>query len=234
MKGLFSININIGKVLREATPMLLRGLGVTVQMAIYSLLIALVLGLVMCLLGMSKIKPLAWISKIYIWFIRGTPLMVQAFFIYFGIVQLVRAMGATDFRLSAFQASVIALSLNAGAYIAEIFRGGIQAVDPGQTEAARSLGLTKTRSMMKVVLPQAFRISIPSLVNQFIITLKDTSILSAISLADIVYEAKIYVGTTMQSFATWTVVAGMYLIVITILTWLSGLLEKRLNYAAKS
>lgn len=211
---------------------MLQGIIVTTQITLLSLAIALALGLAMCLFGRSKVFILRWISKVYIWFIRGTPLMVQAFFIYFGFPQLIKAMG-WDIRLSAFAAGTITLALNAGAYIAEIFRGGIMAVDPGQNEAARSLGMTGSHTMARVILPQALRISTPSLVNQVIITLKDTSILQAISLAEIVYQAKIYVGRTMESFATWTVVAAFYLILITILTWLSRTLERRLDYGTK-
>lgn len=226
--------MDIIKVFQEAFPLLLRGLGVTAQITVISLIIAFFLGLLVCLMGMSKVAPLRGISKFYIWLIRGTPLMVQTFFVFFGFVQLIQAIGFADFRLSAFQAGVITLSLNAGAYIAEIFRGGIQAVDAGQMEAARSLGLSKGRAMTKVVLPQALRISIPSLVNQIIITLKDTSIISVISLAEIVYEAKIYIGRTMTSFATWTVVAFMYLALISLLTWLSRTVEKKLDYGKQS
>jgi ABC-type amino acid transport system permease subunit len=120
--------------------------------------------------------------------------------------------------------------MNAGAYIAEIFRGGIQAIDKGQMEAARSLGFSHNRAMFKIILPQALRISIPALVNQFIISLKDTSIISIISLAEIVYEAKIYIGRTMQSFATWTIVGAVYLAVITVLSRISTHVEKRLDY----
>lgn len=225
--------MNIGRVLSEALPMLLRGMGMTAQITLISLVIAMVLGLGACLMGLSKIKIVSLLSKLYIWLIRGTPLLVQAFFIYFGIPQLIQSMGLS-FRLTPFAAGVITLSLNAGAYIAEIFRGGIQAVDPGQMEAARSLGLPRARAMARVILPQAIRISIPSLVNQCIISLKDTSIISVISLAEIVYQAKIYIGRTMESFATWTVVAVMYLIVISVLSQLSIYIEKRLSYASKS
>lgn len=229
-KGL--VYTDIGRVVRQASPLLLQGIWVTAQITVVSLLIAVVLGLLMCLLGMSKYRPLTYISKFYLWLIRGTPLMVQAFFVYFGLPQLIQAMGI-DFRFTPFSAGVITLSLNAGAYIAEIFRGGIQAVDPGQTEAARSLGMSQSHTMVRVVLPQAVRIAIPSLVNQVIITLKDTSILQVISLAEIVYQAKIYIGRTMESFATWTVVAVMYLVLISILTWLSRWLERRLDYGNK-
>jgi His/Glu/Gln/Arg/opine family amino acid ABC transporter permease subunit len=216
-------------VIHEVLPLLIRGMVITVQTTLFALFFALVLGLLTCLMGISPFLPLRILSKGYIWIIRGTPLLVQTFFVYFGIPQLVQSWGF-DFRLSPLTAGVITLSLNAGAYIAEIFRGGIQAVDHGQMEAARSLGLSWGRSMYRVILPQALRISIPSLVNQFIISLKDTSLISVISLAEIVYEAKIYIGRTMQSFATWTVVGLVYLVIITILSQISGYIEKRLSY----
>ncbi len=113
--------------------------------------------------------------------------------------------------------------------MSEIFRGGVAAVDKGQMEAARSLGLSKGRAMLQVVFPQAFRISIPSLVNQFIITLKDTSIISVISLGEIVYQANIYIGRTMESFATWILVGLMYLVVISILSYISKAVERKFS-----
>lgn len=226
--------MDIARVFNESTPLLLKGMLVTAQVTVISLFIAFFLGLFTSLLGRSAIKPLTWVAKGYIWIIRGTPLLVQVFFIYFGLPQMMQAIGFSDFRLTAYVASIISLSLNAGAYIAEIFRGGIQAVDPGQVEAARSLGLSKFRTMIRVVLPQALRISIPSLVNQMIITLKDTSIVSIISLAEIVYQAKIYIGTTMQSFGTWTLVGAYYLVLVTLLTFVSNYVEKRLDYGKKS
>ena len=220
--------MTFGQVCAELYPLLLKGMGVTIQITVVSLLIAMVLGLLSCVMGMSKLFPLQWISKIYIWLIRGTPLLVQVFFIYFGFPQLMQMMGV-GLRLTPFTAGVITLSLNAGAYMSEIFRGGIQAVPPGQMEAARSLGLSHGRAMMKVILPQAMRICIPSLVNQFIISLKDTSIISVISLAEIVYQAKIYMGRTMKSFYTWTLVGVFYLILITIITIISRRVERRLQ-----
>ncbi len=225
--------MNVMKVLHEAFPMLVYGMAVTVQITLASLLIAVFLGLTVCLMGMSQNKFFSFISKFYVWLIRGTPLLVQVFFIYFGIPQMIQSLGF-GFRLSPVSAGIITLSLNAGAYIAEVFRGGIQAVDSGQMEAARSLGLTKAKSMLRVIMPQAVRISIPSLVNQFIITLKDTSIISIISLSEIVYSAKIYIGRTMESFSTWLVVAVMYLAVISVLSWLSHYIEGRLHYGDKS
>jgi His/Glu/Gln/Arg/opine family amino acid ABC transporter permease subunit len=224
--------MNFAGVFRDVFPLLLRGMVVTVETTILALLIAIFLGLFTCLAGLSKKGPLHFIARFYIWAIRGTPLLVQTFFVYFGVPQLVQSLGL-NFRLSPLAAGIITLSMNAGAYIAEIFRGGIQAIDKGQTEAARSLGLSHNRAMFKIILPQAVRISIPALVNQFIISLKDTSIISIISLAEIVYEAKIYIGRTMQSFATWTIVGAVYLAVITVLSRISTHVEKRLDYGRK-
>jgi ABC-type amino acid transport system permease subunit len=142
------------------------------------------------------------------------------------VIQLV----VPDFRIVAFQAGVITLSVNVGAYMSEIFRGGIQAVPKGQTEAARSLGMTHVQTLRRVVLPQAFKISIPSIVNQFIITVKDTSILSVIGLGEIVNKAKTYVGSTYQFFATYILVAAFYLVVISILMIISKQVEKKFSY----
>jgi His/Glu/Gln/Arg/opine family amino acid ABC transporter permease subunit len=217
------------RVFHEVGPLLLRGMGITLQTTVIALALAAALGLLACFFELSRIFALRIIARAYIWLIRGTPLLVQTFFIYFGIPQLIQSLGI-DFRLSPFTAGVITLTLNAGAYIAEIFRSGIEAVDPGQMEAARSLGFSHTRAMFRVVLPQAARISIPNFVNQFIISLKDTSIISVISLADIVYEAKIYIGRTMQSFATWTIVGLVYLVIIALLSQLSLYVEKKLKY----
>jgi len=219
--------------MREVFPLLMRGMVITVETTIIALVIAIVLGLFFCLLGMSNVTILKLIAKAYIWVIRGTPLLVQTFFIYFGIPQLIQSLGF-DFRLSPLAAGIITLSINAGAYIAEIFRGGIQAIDRGQMEAARSLGLSHYRAMFRIILPQAIRVSIPSLVNQFIISLKDTSIISVVSLAEIVYQAKIYIGRTMQSFATWTIVGLVYLLIITVLSQFSTYVEKKLDYGQKS
>jgi His/Glu/Gln/Arg/opine family amino acid ABC transporter permease subunit len=221
--------VDFARVFREAFPLLARGMVITVETTILALLIAVFLGLFTCLSGLSKLGPLRILARFYIWAIRGTPLLVQAFFVYFGVPQLIESWGF-NFRLSPLAAGIITLSVNAGAYIAEIFRGGIQAIDKGQMEAARSLGLSRSRAMFRIILPQALRISIPALVNQFIISLKDTSIISIISLAELVYEAKIYIGRTMLSFATWTIVGAFYLAIITVLSRISKYIEKRLDY----
>lgn len=227
------------RTLNEATPLLNEGIKLTVVISLLSIAIGIAIGLLTCFMAISNNKILRGISGTYVWLIRGTPMIVQAFIVYFGFPQLIQMilnlMGVTDVvRISPFLAGVITLSLNSGAYLSEIFRSGINAVSIGQVEAARSLGLSSAKTMMKIVLPQAFKITLPSLVNQFIITVKDTSILSVIGLADVVNRAKVYVGSSFQFFATYILVAFYYLIVISILMMVSKYLEKKVNYEHKS
>lgn len=216
------------RVFGEVQPLLTKGLWITVEVTVLSLLLALVIGLISCFLALSKRAPLRWISKVYVGLVRGTPLLVQVFYIYFAIPQLLQLMGF-DVRFTPFIAGLITLTLNAGAYLSEIFRGAINAVNPGQMEAARSLGLSHAQAMKKVVLPQALRICLPSLVNQFIITLKDSSLISVIGLADIMYQSKIYVGRSMEAFATYTWVAVYYFVIITILTQVAKYVERKVS-----
>ncbi len=213
----------------QVWPMLMKGLVVTVEVTVLSLAIAAVLGMTSCLMGMSAIKPVSWLSKFYVWIIRGTPFIVQLFIIYFGIPQFLSQMGF-DIRFTSFQAAAATLALNAGAYMSEIFRGGVQAVDKGQMEAARSLGLPKSRSMVKIILPQALRISIPALGNQCIITLKDSSLAQTIALAEIVYMGKIFVGRTMQSFYTYLLIGIVYLVIITVLQVILARIERKMDH----
>lgn len=221
------------KVLQQATPLLLEGLKVTIVISVAAILIGMLIGLLTCLMGMSKSKILKGIAAVYVWIIRGTPMIVQAFLVFFAMPQVIQ-LADPSFRINAFQAGLITLSLNAGAYLSEIFRGGIQAVPKGQTEAARSLGMTQGKTLLRVVLPQAFKFSIPALVNQFIITVKDSSILSVIGLAEVVNKAKTYVGTTYQFFATYILVAVYYLVVISILMIISKYVEKKFSYDKQS
>ena len=221
--------MDFGKVFSGAMPLLLEGLKLTVITSLVSILIGMVIGLLVCLMKMSKNVVLRAIAGVYIWIIRGTPMLVQAFIVFFGVPQVVR-MFVSDFKFTALTAGIITLSLNAGAYLAEIYRGGIMAVPKGQTEAARSLGLSQGQAMRKIVLPQAIKFSIPSLVNQFIITIKDTSILSTIGMAELFNKAKTYVGSTYTFFETYLVVAAMYLVIISILMIISNYIEKKLKY----
>ena len=224
--------MNFSRTIQESGLLLLQGLQVTVAVSVISILFGTIIGFFTSLLSIAKSRVLRFVAGVYIWVIRGTPMIVQAFIVYFGVPQLVQLLNP-GFRISADVAGVITLSLNAGAYLSEIFRGGINAVDQGQVEAARSLGLSSARTMLRVVLPQAIKISIPSMVNQFIIAVKDTSILSVIGLADLVNKAKVYVGKSYQFFATYLLVALYYLVVISILMVISKRVEKKFQYESK-
>ena len=205
-------------------------MGQTLLLALCGLFFACILGLIFGLLSVLKSRVCNIISTIFVDVIRGVPMIVLAYFIFFGIPYLLNTIiGIGGITLSALQAGTIALALNCGAYMAEIIRAGIQSVDKGQMEAARSLGLPYWKAMRKVVLPQAIRTMIPSIINQFIITLKDTSILSIIGFPELVNTAKNVVANTFNAFAVWGIVAVMYLIVITILSRVAKLLERRLN-----
>lgn len=224
--------MDFSRVINDALPLLLEGLKLTVLVSLASIAIGMVIGLFVCLMKMSKNIVLRAIAGVYIWIIRGTPMLVQALIIFLGVPQLIQ-MAVKDFRFDAVTAGIITLSLNAGAYLAEIYRGGIMAVPKGQTEAARSLGLSKAKTMRKAVLPQALKYSVPSLVNQFIITIKDTSILTVIGMAEVVNKAQQYVGSTFVYFETYSIVALMYLAIISLLMVLSNYIEKKLKYEEK-
>lgn len=223
------MNADLFGVLEQAWPLLSNGLQMTVYVTVISLVIAMFLGIFTCLLNISKVPVLRGIAKFYIWLIRGTPMLVQGFYLYLAVPQVVQATVNPDFRIDIVTASVITLTLNAGAYLSEIFRGAIQSVDKGQMEAARSLGVSHAKSMQKIILPQAIRICLPSLVNQCIITLKDSTIMYALGLPEIMNQAKVYVGRTMSSFAAYTWVAVIFLVITSVLMILSSQLEKRMR-----
>lgn len=211
-----------------AWPLLANGLRMTAFIAVVSIALAMVVGIFVCLMNISKFKVLRAIVKFYIWIIRGTPMLVQAFYIYFAMPQLIQALVNPNFRIDVVTASIITLTLNAGAFLSEIFRGSIQSVDKGQMEAARSLGVSYSASMAKIIIPQAVRICLPSLVNQCITSLKDTTIMYAVGLPEVMNQAKVYVGRTFESFATYTLVALIFLALTSILAAISSYLEKRL------
>ena len=217
------------ETLTAAWPLLWSGLQTTLYVTVVSLVAAMVIGILTCLMNLSSIRPLRGVAKFYIWLIRGTPMLVQAFYIYFAMPQLLQATVAPGFRIDVVTASIVTLILNAGAYTSEIFRGAVQSVDKGQMEASRSLGVGKAKTMQKIILPQAVRICLPSLVNQCIITLKDSTIMYAIGLPEIMNQAKVYVGRTMDSFATYTWVAVIFLVITSVLMLASSALEKRMR-----
>lgn len=212
-------------LLQETWPRLLKGLFMTLQLTVISLLFATFIGLFFGLMSVSKKRILRSISTFYISIFRGTPMIVQAFFIYFGIP------AATGLHMSAYAAGLITLTLNAGAYISEIFRGGIQSISKGQMEAARSLGLSHSMAMARVILPQAVRTMIPALINQYIITLKDTSIISVIGVRELTQNGKLIIANNFRSTEIWFTVGVMYFITIYILSKIGRVIERKLSYA---
>ncbi|WP_256128088.1 amino acid ABC transporter substrate-binding protein/permease [Arthrobacter sp. SDTb3-6] len=210
-------------LLVNSFPALMKGLGMTLLATALSLVIALVLGVLFGFFKVGENKILRVIASIYVEIFRGTPLLVQAFFFYFGLPQL------TGQPLNVLTAGVITLSLNAGAYMTEIVRGGIQSVDPGQLEASRSLGLGYVTSMRRVVVPQAIKIMTPSFINQFVITLKDTSLLAVIGFAELTYQGQQIYASNFRTGETLIIVAALYFIVIFILTQFSNALDRKFN-----
>ena len=202
-------------------PFLLQGAGLTIQLAVLGIALGIVLGLVAALIKISH-TPLRYIAHFYIWLIRGTPLLVQLFLIYFGLPQL----GIT---LDAFSSSVLGLGINSGAYLAEVFRGGIEAIPKGQTEASSSLGMGKFLTMRRIIFPQALRIALPSLGNQFIISLKDSSLCSVITMSELLQTSQRFASSTFAPLEFYTAAAGFYLLMTTVLSGALRCLEWRLS-----
>lgn len=216
-------NGSILGILRSNQSALLKGLWQTIELTFIAILLASIWGILLGVLGVSEYKWLRAVSTTIIYVFRGLPLMVLAFFIYIGLP------GVTGVKIPAFTAGIITLILNEGAYTAAFVRGGFEAVDRGQMEAARSLGLPYNTAMRKVIMPQGLRIMVPSFINQFIITLKDTSILSAIGLLELTQTGTLIVARNSQGFRVWAIIAIIYLVIITLLTWLSNWIEKKLK-----
>lgn len=201
---------------------LLNGLWMTIKLTVVGIICALVFGIILGVLGIVDNKFANGIASTLIYLFRGIPMIVLAFFIYMGIPNVI------GHKVPLFTAGIITLMLDEGAYIGAIVKGGFAAVDKGQWEAARSLGLPYSKTLIKVIAPQGFKIMIPSLVNQFIITLKDTSILSAIGVMELTETGTVIISQNMEGFKMWLIIGVMYIIIITLLTWLSNYIQKRM------
>ena len=199
-----------------------RGLGVTVRISVLSVLFSLVLGLIVALVRMTP-GPIGLVGFLYVQVFRALSLYVYILFIYFGVA----AVFHLDF--DPITAGVVSLTLLNSAYMAEIYRGAIQAIDAGQREAARSLGLGSIATFATVTFPQAWRIAIPSLVNQFTDIIKDSSIVAVIGTPDLMYQTIERVSFYQRPFEFYTTVAGIYLVMVVIVAQLAWRLEKRLQ-----
>ena len=216
-------------LLKNNYKQLLSGLGITLSLALISFAIAIVIGIIFGMFSVSPYKSLRLISEIFVDVIRGIPLMILAAFIFWGIPNFIESLTGQQSPINDLVAGTIALSLNSAAYIAEIVRGGIKAVPIGQMEASRSLGISYSKTMRKIVLPQATKLMLPNFVNQFVIALKDTTIVSAIGLVELFQTGKIIIARNYQSFKMYAILAVFYLVIITLLTRLAKRLEKRIQ-----
>jgi len=209
----------------QSLPVLLEGAKLTIFYTAFSVFFGMILGLIFALGKMAHNKLIKAVAIAYIEFFRGTPLLVQIFVIYFGIPQV---LGFYPENYTVI-AGIVALSLNSGAYTAEIFRSGIQSIDYGQMEAARSLGMSHAQAMRYIILPQAIKVVIPPLGNEFIAMLKDSSLLAVITVEELLMSAKIIVGRTLQPMPLYITVAMMYLVMTLVLSLLVNYTEKRLG-----
>lgn len=208
---------------KQSFPALMKGLKNTLLITAISFVIALVLGVAFGLLRVSPNKVLAWIARAYVAVFRGTPILVWAFFFYFGVPQLI------GHSVNIWIAGALTLSLNSGAYLVEIVRGAIQSVPKGQMEGARSLGLNYGQAMSKVILPQATKIAMPSVINQLVIMLKDSSLLLAIGFGELLYQAQQIYAANFRVTETLLMVGVIYFVAITLLTWLANIVDRKVN-----
>ena len=190
------------------------------QIAMVTIVVSWIVGLVAAMAKRSSIRPVRYLAEFYIWFIRGTPTLIQVFIVYFGLPQ-------TGLRFSPFVAGVIALGFSSGAYVAEIIRSGLNAIPKGQFDAALSIGLGRLDTLRFVILPQVIRIIVPSLTNEAINTLKNTSLLSAITVLELTLHAQSMIAATFRPFEFYILAAILYLLMTTILSSFAWWYERR-------
>lgn len=208
----------------------LNGIWLTLLLTLSGVGIGLMIGLIFGMGKLSRFKLISWPATVYVDFFRGTPLYVQILLIHFAVLPTLFPGESKGPIVS----GIVALSLNSGAYIAEIFRAGINSISRGQMEAARSLGMTHGQAMINVILPQAFKRMIPPLGNEFIALLKDSSLLAVIAAQELAYAARTIQGATLRAWEPWLTVAFLYFIIYIILSQLVNALERRLNYDRRS
>ena len=209
------------ELIQNALPILILGAGVTIEITAFSVAVGFFIGLFVGIARISQFKVLRVIAAIYADCIRGTPLLVQIFLIYFALPMVIGQ------RVEPFIAAVAACGINSGAYVSEIFRAGIQAIDIGQMEAGRSLGMAWWQTMDSIILPQAIRNILPPLGNEFIAMLKDSSLVSVIGFEELTRRGQLIIAQTYGSFEIWMTVAILYLIMTLAISRIVSLLEKR-------
>lgn len=214
------MNLDYSIVLSKL-PIFFDGCLVTLEISFAALFLGMIFGIAGALCRISSNKFLNRLAFLYVWIIRGTPVMVQLFILYFGFPQL-------GIKMSSMMAGILGLAVNTGAYITEIIRSGIQAIDKGQMEAALSLGMKKYQAMIRIIGPQAVKVCMPPLVNQFIMTLKNSSIASLVTITELLRTGEQLIYTTFRSFEVYTVVAVLYLIMNSVFMVVANKLEQRM------
>lgn len=210
-------------IMGRFAPMLMDGVVMTILLTLASVVIGVCLGLITALMKMSRIKVFRIIGTTYVELVRGTPIMVQLFIIFYGLPQLLQ------FTIPEFAAAVISLGFNSGAYVAEIIRAGIQAVDRGQTEAAFSLGMPNAMTMRYIIIPQAVKNILPALVNEFITLIKESSVVSVIGMSELMRKANAISSVTYKPFEPLITVALIYFLMTFSLSKFMGVVERRLK-----
>ena len=228
----FTFFETIGKLIVRYHSFFEEGIINTLIIAAFAVLFGTILGTLMSSMRMSRILPLRWIATAYIEFIRGTPLMVQLMFIFYGLPMAGITLPDISWipNFSRFSAGIIAMSLNSCAYTAEIIRSGVQAVDNGQMEAARSVGFSHSQAMRLVVLPQAIKNILPALGNEFVTVIKESSIVSVIGLADLMFRTNDVIALSYKSLECLAVAALIYFVLTFISSRLVSLAERKLSH----
>ncbi len=220
-------------------PTFLEGVGVTVVLSLITVIMGSIIGLVIISMRRSSICPISLFAKFYTLFIRGTPLLLQLYIWLYGLPKVGIVIPALPlagdlFGSREFSTALVALGINSSAYVAEILRGGLEAIDKGQTEAARSLGLSSRQTMRYIIIPQAVRVVLPGLGNEFIQMIKESSIVSTVGIFDVMYSSNIVKAATFAVFEPLIIVALIYLFLTSVLTFLQRQLERKLNVDLKN
>lgn len=213
---------NFEKVV-PSIPYILEGIGVTLQIVVGATIIGLILGILLALCKIGTIKPLRWFAAFYTSIFRGTPLVLQLMLIYYAVPQVL------DIQIDPIPAAIIAFGLNSGAYISEIIRAGINAVDKGQMEAAKALGIPYAKMMKDIILPQAMKNILPSLMNEFITLNKESAIVTVIGALDIMRRAYVVGGATFTYLEPLLIAGLIYYVMTLVLSFLGQMLEKRMR-----
>ena len=225
----------MGNMITKYSGFFIEGVENTLILSFFTVLFGTILGTLMAMARMSKFVPLKWLATAYIEFFRGTPLMVQLMFIFYGLPMIGVTFPTVSFipDFDRFAAGVVAMSLNSCAYVAEVIRSGIQAVDKGQMEAARSLGFHHKQAMTLVILPQAVRNILPALGNEFVTIIKESSIVSVIGIADLMYRTKGVIAKTYNSLECLAIAALIYFILTFVGGRLIALMERKMAHGRK-